>query len=156
MLEQNEKQYAASATVHTEKKSEMPMQEKQTKLTKPPQNTTGAKQKNDFESNPEQNSSPSGGYNLRGYCYKCGNKGHFARNYRNMRSRQESSGRATRNDSSRVVTQLRVLPLRTISQKPNFKTCWPNADSEMNRNSSETPRPTLVQLQPMPWSAARL
>ena len=120
MLEQHEKQYAASATVHAEKKSEKPKQAKQTKFTKPPQNKyppPGAKQKKDFESKPEQNSSPSGGYDLRGYCYKCGNKGHFAQNCHNTKSRQEAPGHAARNDGSRVAT---VKTVESASAENDF------------------------------------
>ena len=108
-LEQHEKQYnAASVTVHGEKKNEKPVQPKQNKLlTKPPQNkepsatSLSTKQKDDSESRPEWSPSVSGRYNVRGYCHKCGNKGHHCRI---TQSKQEAPGRAAPGDGSKAAS----------------------------------------------------
>ena len=97
-LEQHEKQYnAASVTVHGEK-NEKPVQQKQTRFTKSPQNkkqpalNQSVKQRDDSEPRPEQSPSASGGYHLRACCHRCGHKGHLARNCQITRPKQESPG----------------------------------------------------------------
>ena len=124
-LEQHEKQYnAASVTVHGEKKNEKLIQPKQNKLlAKPPQNkelsatSPSTKQKDDSESRPEQSPSVPGRYNLRGYCHKCGNKGHLARNCRNTQSKQEAPGRAAPSDGSKAAS---VKTVESIPAEDEF------------------------------------
>ena len=124
-LEQHEKQYnAASVTVHGERKNEKLIQPQQNKLlAKPPQNkelsatSPSTKQKDDSESRPERSPSVPGRYNLRGYCHKCGNKGHLARNCRNTQSKQEAPGRAAPGDGSKAAS---VKTVESIPAEDEF------------------------------------
>ena len=54
---------------------------------------------------------------MRGYCHKCGNKGHLARNCRNTQSKQEAPGRAAPSDGSKAAS---VKTVESIPAEDEF------------------------------------